>query len=80
TGGGYNKVVVFQRKSDERPRVWCDFCNKPHHTRENYRKIHGKPAYWKGKTSDKPGQAIIPTANEAKTNPFTTKQMEHLLA
>ncbi|RVW43202.1 hypothetical protein CK203_089733 [Vitis vinifera] len=80
TGGGYNKAVVFQRKSNERPRVWCDFCNKPRHTRENYWKIHGKPANWKGKTSDKPGRAIIPTANEAKTNPFTTKQMEHLLA
>ena len=28
TGGGYNKAAAFQRKSDERPRVWCDFCNK----------------------------------------------------
>ena len=36
TGGGYNKAAMFQRKSDERPRVWCDFCNKPRHTRENY--------------------------------------------
>eukprot|EP00261_Vitis_vinifera_P031452 XP_019072695.1 PREDICTED: uncharacterized protein LOC109121825 isoform X2 [Vitis vinifera] len=80
TGGGYNKVVAFQRKSDERPQVWCDFCNKPRHTRENCWKIHGKPANWKGKTSDKPGRAIIPTANEAETSPFTTEQMEHLLA
>ncbi|KAL6323722.1 hypothetical protein AAG906_002190 [Vitis piasezkii] len=58
-GGGYNKAAAFQGKSDERPRVWCDFCNKPRHTREN---------------------SIIPTANEAETNPFTTEQMEHLLA
>ncbi|KAJ9691385.1 hypothetical protein PVL29_013539 [Vitis rotundifolia] len=65
--------------TDERPRVWCDFCNKPRHTRENCWKIHGKPANWKGKTGDKPGRAIIPTANEAKTNPFTAEQMEHLL-
>ncbi|RVW65751.1 hypothetical protein CK203_057721 [Vitis vinifera] len=72
TGGGYNKAAAFQRKSDERPRVWCDFCNKPRHTRENCWKIHGKPANWKGKTGDKPGRAIIPTANEAKTSPFTT--------
>ncbi|RVW16202.1 hypothetical protein CK203_074282 [Vitis vinifera] len=80
TGGGYNKAATFQCKSDERPRVWCDFCNKPRHTRENCWKIHGKPANWKGKTGDKPGRAIIPTANEAETSPFTTEQMEHLLA
>ncbi|RVX14577.1 hypothetical protein CK203_012112 [Vitis vinifera] len=80
TGGGYNKAAAFQRKSDERPRVWCDFCNKPRHTRENCWKIHGKLANWKGKTGDKPGRAIIPTANEAETSPFTTEQMEHLLA
>ena len=35
---------------------------------------------WKGKTGDKPSRAIIPTTNEAETNPFTTKQMEHFLA
>ncbi|RVW16372.1 hypothetical protein CK203_067829 [Vitis vinifera] len=43
-------------------------------------KIHGKLANWKGKTGDKPGRAIIPTANETETSPFTTEQMEHLLA
>ncbi|RVW76413.1 hypothetical protein CK203_056591 [Vitis vinifera] len=80
TGGGYNKAAAFQRKLDERPWVWCDFCNKPRHTRENCWKIHGKPANWKGKTGDKPGRAIIPTANEAETSPFTIEQMEHLLA
>ncbi|RVW88529.1 hypothetical protein CK203_032984 [Vitis vinifera] len=79
TGGGYNRAAAFQCKSDERPRVWCDFCNKPRHTRENYWKIHGKPANWKGKTGYKPGRAIIPTANEAETSPFTIEQMEHLL-
>eukprot|EP00261_Vitis_vinifera_P039416 XP_019080659.1 PREDICTED: uncharacterized protein LOC104881375 isoform X1 [Vitis vinifera] len=80
TGGGYNKAIVFERKSEERPRVWCDFCNKPCHTRENCWKIHGKLANWKGKTGDKPGRAIIPTANEVETSPFTTEQMEHLPA
>ena len=49
TGGGYNKAATFQHKSDERPRVWCDFCNKPRHTCENCWKIHGKPMNWKGK-------------------------------
>ncbi|RVW82997.1 hypothetical protein CK203_042455 [Vitis vinifera] len=32
------------------------------------------------KTCDKPGRAIIPIANEVETSPFTTEQMEHLLA
>ena len=25
TGGGYNKAIVFRRKSDEKPWVWCIF-------------------------------------------------------
>ncbi|RVX06304.1 putative mitochondrial protein [Vitis vinifera] len=37
-----------------------------------------RPRVWK--TGGKPGRAIIPIANEAETNPFTTKQMEHPLA
>ncbi|RVW64704.1 Retrovirus-related Pol polyprotein from transposon RE1 [Vitis vinifera] len=32
------------------------------------------------KAETKPSRAIIPTANEAETSPFTTEQMEHLLA
>ena len=28
-GGGYYKGPSFQHKSYEKPRVWCDFCNKP---------------------------------------------------
>lgn len=76
TGGGYNKATTYQRKSDEKPRVWCDFCNKPRHTRETCWRIHGKPVNWKGKASDKSGRTF-PTANEAET--FTKEQMEHLL-
>ena len=36
-----------QRRSDDKPRVWCDHCNKPRHTRETCWKLHGKPADWK---------------------------------
>ncbi|RVW15367.1 hypothetical protein CK203_082638 [Vitis vinifera] len=67
TGGGYNKVATFQRKSDERPRVWCDFATNLAILVRRW-KIHGKLANWKGKTGDKPGRAIIPTANEAETS------------
>ena len=28
------KAANYQRRSDDKPRVWCDFCNKPRHTRE----------------------------------------------
>lgn len=29
-----NKAVKFQKKNEEKLRVWCDHCNKPRHTRE----------------------------------------------
>ena len=32
-----------QRRLDEKPRVWCDHCNKSCHTRETCWKLHGKP-------------------------------------
>ena len=56
-----------QRRQNERPRIWCDFCNKPRHTRDNCWKIHGKPANWK---SNKPTQGTS-YANEAETSPFS---------
>ena len=31
-----------QRKFEEKPRVWCDYCNKPRHTRETCWKLNGK--------------------------------------
>ncbi|XP_059639129.1 uncharacterized protein LOC132281447 [Cornus florida] len=74
-----NKAVNFQRKPEEKPRVWCDFCNKPRHTQENCWKIHDKPANWK---SSKPGdrnRRAVPTANEAETGPLSKEQMNHLL-
>lgn len=27
--------------------LWCDHCKKPHYTRDNYWKLHGKPENWK---------------------------------
>ena len=74
-----NKAHGFQPKSGDRPRVWCDYCNKPRHTRENCWKLHGKPAHLK---NGKPGERnshVTATANEAKTSPFSKEQMDHLL-
>lgn len=80
-GGGYNKSTTYPTKFDEKPRVWCDFCNKPRHTRETCWKIHGKPANWKSK-AEKSGHfnRSFPSANEAETSPFTKEQMDHLHA
>ena len=33
-----------QRSMDEKPQVWCDYCNKPHQTQETCWKIRRKPA------------------------------------
>ena len=42
-----NKANNYKHRMDEKPRVWCDHCNQPRHTRETSWKIHGKPANWK---------------------------------
>ncbi|XP_060973285.1 uncharacterized protein LOC133038863 [Cannabis sativa] len=78
-GAGYNKNTSYMQKTDEKPRVWCDFCNKPRHTRETCWRIHGKPANWKSKAErEKAGRT--PSAHEAESSPFTKEQMNHLHA
>ena len=29
-----SKAITYQRRTDDKPQVWCDYCNKPRHTRE----------------------------------------------
>ncbi|KAL5741940.1 hypothetical protein ACOSP7_028672 [Xanthoceras sorbifolium] len=70
-----NKAEHHYKKSDEKPRAWCDFCNRPRHTRETCWKLHGKPANWK---SSRPSRAIA-NANEAEISPFSKEQMNQLL-
>ncbi|XP_071924652.1 uncharacterized protein [Coffea arabica] len=76
------KTSTYQRrtgeKPSEKPQVWCDYCNKPRHTRYTCWKLHGKPPNWKNKGGEKSGRGV-PTANEADAGPFTKEQMEHLL-
>ena len=33
-----------QPRTKEKPRVWCDYCNRPRHTQEICWRLHGKPA------------------------------------
>ena len=53
---------------DEKNQIWCDFCNKPWHTRETCWQIHGKPTHWKskGKRNKKPG--VQPYQKNAAAN------------
>ncbi|XP_074364949.1 uncharacterized protein LOC141705998 [Apium graveolens] len=73
-----HKAVVHKKRTEEKPRIWCDFCNKPRHTRETCWKIHGKPPNWKSSKSGDQNNRF-PTANEAETSPFNKEQISHLL-
>ena len=42
-----SKTFNNQHRAEDKPRIWCDFCNKPHHIRETCWKILGKPTNWK---------------------------------
>ncbi|CAL5425013.1 unnamed protein product [Camellia sinensis] len=73
-----NKAANYQRKFDDKPRVWCDFCNKPRHTRETCWKIHGKRVNWKSSKQEEKNRGF-PTANEADSGPFNKEQIDQLL-
>lgn len=59
---------MVQGKLEEKPCVWCDYCNKPKYTCETCWKLHGKLANWRGKHESKDRQA---SAHEAETVTFS---------
>ncbi|KAL5738478.1 hypothetical protein ACOSP7_031239 [Xanthoceras sorbifolium] len=63
----------YTRKPDDKPKVWCDHCNKPRHTRDTCWKLHGKPANWK------PREKSIPAAYAADKPFFNKDQINQLL-
>ena len=73
-----------QRQTEEKTRVWCDFCNKPRHTRETCWKIHGKPMNWKpmerknNKLGNQSNRNIV-VAITAEMASLSREQMEQLL-
>ncbi|KAG6480118.1 hypothetical protein ZIOFF_063596 [Zingiber officinale] len=81
TGSNIRRGTANLRKPEEKSVLWCDFCNKPRHTRETCWKIHGKPANFKSKSGEKNGR-IFPIANEAMTtvSTITKEHLEQLLA
>ncbi|KAI6677516.1 hypothetical protein NL676_038312 [Syzygium grande] len=72
-----SRIFANLRRSDGRPRIWCDVCNEPRHTRETYWRIHGRPASFS--RENKPSQRVPPVANEATISPFSKEQLDHLL-
>ncbi|KAH9753027.1 protein kinase domain-containing protein [Citrus sinensis] len=75
------------KKSDEKDRVWCDYCHKPRHTRDACWKLHGKPPNLKNnKFSGKHSRGFQvfgenqPTINtgESESQLFTKEQLEQL--
>lgn len=34
TDASASRTANYQRRADDKPRIWCDVCNKPRHTRE----------------------------------------------
>ena len=71
-----------QHRQDDKPKVWCDFCNKPRHSRETCWKLHGKPADWKPvewKNKQNDLNHAPAKANAAETTSLSKVQIEQLL-
>ena len=63
----YKSKTLQQRKLDEKDRLWCDFCNKPRHTRETCWKLNGRPPQKGNKGGPKSGRGHA-IAHEANNN------------
>ena len=69
-----NQFSTNQPRSNDKPRVWCDFCNKPRHTRETCCKLYGKPTDCKSTKnggSNSPNHGSNSIANNAKISVVT---------
>ena len=62
-------------QQQQKPRVWCDYCNKPRHTREACWKLHGKPADWK---NSKHSRASANEVENLEKN-LSKEQIAHLI-
>ncbi|KAH9648489.1 retrotran gag 3 domain-containing protein [Citrus sinensis] len=62
-------------QQQQKPQVWCDYCNKPHHTREACWKLHGKPADWK---NSKHSRASANEVENLEKN-LSNEQIDHLI-
>ena len=62
------------KDNGDKPRVWCDHCNKPRHTRETCWKLHGKPTNWKGSHEGKFNKSGTTPASANHATPGTLSQ------
>ncbi|KAH9650091.1 protein kinase domain-containing protein [Citrus sinensis] len=62
-------------QQQQKSRVWCDYCNKPRHTREACWKLHGKPANWK---NSKHSRASANEVENLEKN-LSKEQIDHLI-
>ena len=83
TAAAVSRSPNNQCRPNNKPRVWCDHCNKPRHTRETCWKLHGKPADWKPsewKTNKQCDSNRTPAkAHIAETPSLSKEQLDQLL-
>ncbi|KAH9697911.1 retrovirus-related pol polyprotein from transposon RE1 [Citrus sinensis] len=62
-------------QQQQKPRVWCDYCNKPRHTWEACWKLHEKPADWK---NSKHSRASTNEVENLEKN-LSKEQIDHVI-
>ena len=70
------RLVTSYPRTEDKPWIWCDYCNRSCHIQETCWKLHGKLANWKSTYDRNPSRTSV--ANEANNNPFSKEQMEYL--
>ena len=72
---GSNSPHGQNSRFEEKVKVWCDYCNKPRHTRATCWKIHGKPQNWKGNRSgDKNSHGMHASIETETSSPSLSKE------
>lgn len=86
SGSSDASALVAMHPADRKKRAhtWCDFCNKPYHTREKCWKLHGKPSNGASNGPRAPADSSHAAA-AAKSSlcspsaaPFNQAQLDHL--
>lgn len=70
-----SKQQNSRRSPRQTERIWCDYCQKPYHTRDTCWDLHGKPADWKPKKQRRPPRS----AHLAESSFSTTTGLEEML-
>jgi len=78
-------LITTKKEEFPKDKPWCEYCNKPYHTKETCWKLHGKPANWKPKNrreKERPAYttsvATSPTPKKGISMILTSDQMQML--